>query len=716
MAHMAGEVPIRAKARLVRTLLGDEMVSNEVVALVELVKNAYDADAKKVKIVIQPEQGQILVMDDGHGMSHDTILEVWTSPATLYKKKRLYSRGGRRLLGNKGIGRFASFRLGNRLEVTSRELDEKTKRPGETETTLAMDWTKLLADDELYLDQVTCKWERGEPDEFGLLSFFRMNELDSLNGTLLRITELAQDVRWDHKRLAELVAGLSRLIPPGDAPGFSIDLVSPVLELNGPVQSPEVLFQPDYSISGTVDQHGVARLEFTGPGQRLETIMKHFFVSLDSTAKWRSKKGANVRVPTCGALLIEMRVWDRDRDALQEKSDKFDLAPRDLKDLLDRMTGVSVYRDGFRVFPFGEAGNDWLRLDLRRVQNPTLRLSNNQVIGLVRLGSDSNPNIKDQSNREGFIQSLAVSDLMEVISQVANELEVRRYAIRRKHFEPLRAALFSGIDLNFLREQLALNRITVSPQLAKLLDQQERELSTRVKKIQEAYTRYRRLSHMGVLVDRVLHQTLNPLGKIDSATNRIKRSIETVSVPEIVHNSLDRITMNAQIATQALKDIAPFSGKRRRNPQPYEIEDIIRQSFNLAEVSGIKTIVSATKNRVVVDEADMLQVFTNLIYNSVYWLEDSHADQPVILVSVETRDEEVEIYFCDNGPGVDEEFRDTIFEPYFSLKPEGTGLGLAIVGEIVMEYSGKLDLVYEGAPLSGACFRITLPLEESKHG
>src|ERR1700722_14746865 len=113
--------PLRPRARLLRTL-GEELISNEVVAVIESVKNSYDADATRVLIrfvgPLEPEKGYIEVIDNGHGMDLKTVQSVWMEPATASKRDRPRSeKFKRRHLGEKGIGRFASSRLAHELEV-----------------------------------------------------------------------------------------------------------------------------------------------------------------------------------------------------------------------------------------------------------------------------------------------------------------------------------------------------------------------------------------------------------------------------------------------------------------------------------------------------------------------------------------------------------------------------------------------------------------------
>ena len=158
----SGTQALRPRARILRTF-GDELISSETVAVIELVKNAYDADATRVLVRFQEPleigQGRIEVIDNGHGMSLETIQTTWMEPATLSRKREPRSESRkRRVLGEKGIGRFAASRLADYLEVV-------TRRAGmTTEVRALFDW-KQFDDAEKYLDQVEVLWEEAGPTE-----------------------------------------------------------------------------------------------------------------------------------------------------------------------------------------------------------------------------------------------------------------------------------------------------------------------------------------------------------------------------------------------------------------------------------------------------------------------------------------------------------------------------------------------------------------------
>src|SRR5262249_13812915 len=147
---------------------------------------------------------------------------------------------------------------------------------------------------------------------------------------------------------------------------------------------------------------------------------------------------------------------------------------RDVQKDLNEATGISIYRDGFRVLPYGEPHNDWMRLDIRRVQNPTMRISNNQVVGSILISADGNPALQDQTNREGLKQGQALTDLENLALAALAELEKRRFRERRSldvstvtpagQSEQKGRDLFAGIDLQPLRS-MALERYASDKEL-----------------------------------------------------------------------------------------------------------------------------------------------------------------------------------------------------------------------------------------------------------
>ena len=716
----SGTSTLRPRARILRTL-GDELISSEAVALMELVKNSYDADATKVLVrfhgPLEVGNGKVEVIDNGHGMSLDTIQTTWMEPATLSRKREPRSqRLGRRVLGEKGIGRFATSRLANFLEVV-------TRRAGaERETRVYFDWAQFDNEGK-YLDEVEVLWEEEDPTELtpgGIVerlwdSCGEPNPDDLAHGTILRMEQLRSN--WGGPEFDDLRTRLSRLVSPffgdelsarNDQFELCLDLPPPFEEQSGIVEPPELLRNPHYVLKGTINAGG--RYDF-GIGLRdggsEEAIQGEF-------------KPKNHRAE-CGPIGVELRVWDRDPTSMAELMERHSFqSVSQVRGLLDNGAGISIYRDGFRVLPYGEPDDDWLRLDMRRVQNPTLRLSNNQVLGYVLISSEENPKLRDQSNREGLLEGPPLDDLRELIRLTLNELEGRRYKLRHPTPPPRRrrtGGLFADLDLATVREYVERSH-PEDHHLMQLVGDAERELETRAQGIQEVLSRYHRLAALGQLIDIVLHDGRAPLAKINNEAVLGLRDVDRSGKDGMgtivkLGDRFGIIVIQADALATIFRKIEPFGGRKRGRPGLVSLEEVIANAFSVLDTEvaevGAEINLPDTDTRVTVDQAEIQQVIINLLQNSLHWLRQMPLGARQISVDVRRGDpNEVAVVFSDSGPGVNPDFRDRIFDPYFSTKPEGVGLGLTIAGEIVNDYyDGDLELV-ENGPLAGATFRIIL--------
>lgn len=361
--QLSGSGALRPRARLIRTL-GTELISSEKVALTELVKNSYDADATVVIVRFKGPllcgQGSIQVWDDGSGMDVTTLRDSWLDIATDFKRHRTRSpSGARRVLGEKGIGRLAGARLADEMLVTTRKADAD-------EIQLLIDWHAFDRPG-AYLDEIEVAWDVGQANVFGQRSSaaqaFKeagVERWQDGHGTLIELTGLSRN--WDSSDFQELRTVLSRLVRP--RPGIKpteimedfrvvLDLPAEYESMSGEVAPPEELSTSHYRLMGSVDSLGTAHLSYT----QLEPRIEETFIE----RLWKNSS----RKPESGSFDFDIQVFDRDRDSLQQVAGKHAYA--DFRQILDQASGVSIYRDGFRVLPFGEAGDDWLALDRRRV-------------------------------------------------------------------------------------------------------------------------------------------------------------------------------------------------------------------------------------------------------------------------------------------------------------------------------------------------------------
>lgn len=692
---------LRPRARIIKTI-GEELISNDIVAIIELVKNSYDANAsiieikffgrvieviegKKTKKVLIKQGSSIIISDDGIGMNLDIVKSAWMEPATINKKNTKRSAGNkRRYTGEKGIGRFASAKLAGSLKMITRPKDDN-------EIVVDFNWSDF-SDDSKYLDQIECLWEVREPNEI------------KDNGTTLKLIELNND--WDEEKFRELRVALSRLINPvSPITDFLMDIQLPkeLDDLSGLVNSPESLNRPDYYIKGSIDVVGRPILKYfskkTGK-EELLTIKEYDFILREP-----------IRKPLVGLFEFEFRVWNRDLDSIKKLATEIGSKTKNVKGDLDDLSGISIYRDDFRVAPYGNKNDDWLRLDIRRVNNPTLRLSNNQIVGYISVSLDENPELKDQSNREGIVESQAFTDLKELIKNILNQVEQKRYEERPREIDETqnRQSLFNSLSIAPVT-QLIRTKFPNDKEANEIVTKTETTIQQGIRKIQEVLSRYRRLSTLGLLIDVILHDGNNFLATIDSENHLLSKEVVKKNFDlDIVKEHIKNINEGRKVLAQLFKRIEPFGGRKRGRPKDIIIEEAIANVFALYKNELAKLNIGInlpnSKNEVRIDDGELQMIFVNLLQNSMYWLE-TVTDERKIEILVERTEYVLSVIFSDSGPGIKEEQQQIIFDPYFSTRPDGIGLGLTIVGELVTEYDGDFTLVDNG-PLDGATFKIT---------
>jgi C4-dicarboxylate-specific signal transduction histidine kinase len=248
--------------------------------------------------------------------------------------------------------------------------------------------------------------------------------------------------------------------------------------------------------------------------------------------------------------------------------------------------------------------------------------------------------------------------------------------------------------------------------------EKEKVLEDKVAEAEEVMSRYRRLATLGNLIDIVLHDGRTPLSKIINISDLALLSTyhptgDLSSFSIEMRGHFGAVRNQSDVLATLFRRIEPFGGRRRGRPAKTSMETVVQHAFWVFEKEieqvGVKVELPRTYTEVTVDEAEIQQVIVNLLQNSLYWLRQVPKDKRVITVQITRLGEaELEIIFSDSGPGIPDDNREMIFDPYFSTKPNGVGLGLTIAGEIVSDYyDGRLELMKEG-PQRGATFRILL--------
>jgi signal transduction histidine kinase len=689
--NKSGHAVMRARARLI-SLIGDELISDEPVAVVELVKNAYDADATKVSVAFSGpgtlDPDTLTVADDGCGMTLQTVLGAWFEPGTIVKKRKDRSPGGRLYQGAKGIGRFAAARLAQSMYLETRSEDE------EEGVTVLLEWGKFT--DESYLDEVSIDYEVRP-----------MPELK--HGTLLTLIGLHARKHWTEEDFKTLHNRLSRLISPfqnsqGDAEvsDFEIDLQIPAFpDLTGKVEPHKLTKAPKYRLTGKLSADGFFNGAMDIDGKQSKSFKN---VSLGD-------KGESV---ACGAFEVEVRTWDRDRPGLTPYMMKFNLSMGALRSILDNYSGVSVYRDGFRVHPYGESGLDWLSLDTRSRQNPTLRLANNQIIAAIRISREDNPNLIDRATREGFVHNQSYEALQEWFKRILALLEAERYAARpREEARPEEmSTLFEPFDMSEVVKE-ADERLGKRHPVAALVRKKDVDIREGVARLQEHYSRVLMAAGLGQLVDVVIHEIGAPLGRTNRALSELEKAMMRMWGGPLDEGTTEKFTEVRACLEQIYnlrERLIPKAAGRRGRASSFSVQEEIQGNLELYSSLLAKQNVAVLRKWpskpviVHMSRSNLGQVVANLLDNSVYWLTRHHGDGKGGKIDIRLTELKhgFRILFADDGPGIPPEDRDRVFDAEFSRKPHGMGLGLFIARQVIEIY-GKLVYRDDG-PLGGACF------------
>jgi signal transduction histidine kinase len=611
-------------------------------------------------------------------MDLDTLLGRWMEPAASTKvgKGRQVTPRGRRVLGEKGVGRFAADRLARHLEVVSR----CSRRPDEIRAVI--DWD-LFDTDERMLAEVENRWEARPAREI------------TGHGTVLRMSGLRSV--WTERTFRRLCIRLSRLLSPfREMDHFAIRLESDEFpEYSGELRA-DFLERAPYRVEAEFD--GVQTISIGFNGRR---AVEH---------RWNGQ--GELR---CGPVRVRLFAFDLEGEALAR------IGPRtEVRAWLREWTGVSIYRDGFRVWPYGEPHDDWLRLDQRRVNNPVEHLSNNQVIGFIDIGRDRNPDLMDQTNREGLIHNPALEDLRRLVYFALQAIEAERQSIRhpaRRVSSSLRTMRAEAGGVGDKLEQLA-SRVggKVGQELRELRGRLEEEVAREAAGLRETVEGYAGLAAIGQMTAGLVPVIAAELDLMRRELGRLREVLTGRRVPEAreavarFEHSLDWLgDYHRMILT------ASGGGDRRRAidvvAEARAFRDVMAP---LLESRGVQMEIVSQGPGVLRTEMrpeHFLCLLQILASNSLDWLRGVGSAR--IRVSLTERNGHVRITFSDNGPGVPDQISHRIFDPLFTRKESGRGMGLTIARQLVESHGGRIHLLLDGRR-RGANFEVLLPRKRSR--
>ena len=698
-------------------LIGRELITDRITALFELVKNCYDANATRVDVVFENVSydnavvddttkevrgnpgSKIVIEDNGYGMSFEDIRDKWMVIGTASKRTSPFSPRpfGRRCVGEKGIGRFAVDKLGDKVNiVTKKEEDDR--------------WLNVEIDWNSYFNEVS-------PDEREHIRLFTdienkydyldRNEGSGVSGTKLIVSSVREfwskdDISRFYKEANKIVSPYTLLNPP-----FKIYITAREYDwVEKPVEPDKIDFATEEA-------------EITYRGGIQETLY------FDKDKGCIAKKDGPLRI--FGG--ISLKIFYFDENARRNYYRKY-------KDVNNRIDGIKIYRDGIIATPFAEAEanpdrkRDILGIDKRLWQDIFNRISTREIIGILDITKDGNPKIIDATNRQDFIDNQEYRELKEFILEqlrAFEELKIYKRELKRASVSDELKTAKENVD-TFAH---SVNRvIETNPDLKKDLQplvEQATKAGTSVKKAIEeqkkAEKEYIRKENMYLSIMslqeyaiHIAHAVRTSLGKIQRKAEFFDKYYPDPEEEEYFKLYAKEIYQEMLVLNQVIDFMLSYS-KSGLNFEDLNLNELVSGLFKSYETSlkaeNIRSVVEIPDNlRINTNRQFFMDILQNMISNSVKALKG--VPDKTIKCSGYISENDLILSMSDNGIGIPLEKREWVFGVFNTTTAEsgGAGIGLYVVKTRVESLKGKVEVVDSEFGKVGTTIKITLPFKK----
>lgn len=729
-------------------LLGRESVSKADGAIIELIKNTYDADASFCYICFDNEYDNIYIIDNGVGMTKEVIENHWMLIGTDNKKQNFKSNKNRIKSGEKGIGRFALDRLGSKCEMF-------TKNKNSNLIYWKNDWKNFeqpgrkLDEIEAEFEYLDCEFKEVLPDfiyknikkiqKYKIKNFADETFFCFDTGTILKISNLRDN--WGEKDILNIIDTMGYLLPPSEEREYIIFVQKNRNEEGNFIEN-EITEEFDYKLSSKFDGDyfyiTLNRNEFDlnkipndlFKDERLakfpyrkEDFEKGIFNYKYSIAELINSDDENYlkEIKKIGPfsfkyIFMKLSLQDDSKETFFYKE-----ISKKRKIWLGQHGGIKIYRDNFLVRPYGNPNDDmfdWLGLDARRATNPAAvsdarenwHVRNAQGQGSVFISRVANSTILDKSNREGIIENDYFKFLKFVIVALIGVFEKDRAYIARtmkmyfdkKNEKELAKENGKNIAKEILNNKRTLNnneQVNVLAKAVKFYEEEREELMNEIQSL-------RSLATNGLITTAIVHDLkgieANLLNRIKTLKITIKNKDEKLINKKLEALEKDDKFLKAWITiitSQAKKD----KRKRIKKDLYAVIEGIISLLKPIVEQKKIDISFTTDKNKVEkrIFISDFESIVYNLVINSIESFEKSKLNKRIIEISLETKNENLIFHYKDNGKGLGKIFKNPydIFKYGVTSKRDlngniiGTGLGMYIVASTLREYNSNYKLI-----------------------
>lgn len=672
------------------------------------------------------EHNSIEISDTGSGMSLSEITNNFLTLGTPARKRevdRILERGGSKTpLGEKGIGRLSAMRLGQRLKLETARVEDARLN------VLEIDW-RTFENLDAMIEDVDIEPRRGP-----------RKESESWHGTKLTIDGLLED--WTERRARQFADfDFARLtdpfLDPKSRPRIGIYWNNDRIAI--PWLDPALIDNAHASLVGTYSvRTGEPKLEL----KMVATKLGNFEHPRETDALTLTRDdlhglliGSDNELPESALISVgdfDFEIYWFNRRYLTKIDAIGNQAA--VRALVKKWSSIMLFRDGFRVFPYGEDEDDWLGLDAVALGRTGYVLNKNQFIGHVRISRASNPKLVDQTNREGLretpeshvFKGILHDAVAERLWSFFKDVDLR-YRKRTEDLGDIKKEI-SGLEnrakaaLGKLRKYVPREEIEVFTELEHSL-YEFHDLSTKAQqRLEEVEADSRQMVQMagvGLLVEMVAHELAR---STESALVSLE-GLRGKDLPREVRARLDTLRAEIKSISKRLRvlDEASVPGRQRS-----EIFDIFRLVEDLKEGHAaqfarhnIEMRIRPPNGslRVKLVKGMVVQILENLVSNSVYWMkiraDREAAYRPVIDVRIET--DPLTIRFSDNGRGIAPDHRERVFRAYWSLKEKTKrrGLGLFIAASNAEDLKGKLTLSDKADRQTGRLHEFVLELPDS---
>ena len=705
--------------------------------------DGFDADYKPGR------NARIVIEDDGLGMSSDVIEQHWVNPATPVKRMAKnggarQTAGGRIIQGEKGIGRFALLKIGRDVRMVTRAAgsdDENVVdlRLGKfDEDFLADDRAMFLDELDVELETVPAKTIVEGPVDLGGKSRKRRP-----HGTRIEISPPLG--RWSPEKVGKVFDDLSRLqtiFDPstsdlesggGDASEGAGSTLSTISDVIGAGNAAPSVPDPDFAVyiyrNDEYEPLGTARrgeldmllqnnTVFRIAGRYDETKREFDFKIGESSQKLsitdpaltglrvfrdylerRNLKVADVEDlhTECGSFSFSFYVFDFSAEATGKRE-----LDKDDKELI-KQHRIYLYRDGIRVYPYGDPDDDWLLIDVRRgTVKASEFLSNDQVVGHVDISQEDNPQLRDKTSREGLVDTgRPVEDFRSLLQTFLAWVRAKPYASYKGRGKTSKdAEVFRTGKVQELLDEAATAAaaVDVPKVLKEKLAEVGREYKAERRYLVQRAENTEHLAGVGLSVEAASHDLMIAMG-------RAIKTLDKLSAKAQGDAAIDKEALGAELMSvrgllsfieSQLKDMQLLfrsTKQRRKNIRVSDLVEKVTKIFrSLLVKHSIEVEVDNVGSPLVAKTTDavLLQLLLNLFDNAIYWLQSSNGPRKI---EIQLNGDDGTMIFADNGPGFRDEDIDYVFEPFFSGKgEEGRGLGLYIARQLLERHDYTIEI------------------------